>query len=94
MFVDDDGQVVVEWKKQQNMRIAQSFHYYEGMEGNNKIFENRSSGAYIFRPRTASTKDFTEVVSHKIYTGNILLKYRPPECSINEADSVPVQAQW
>ena len=72
VFVDDDGQVVVEWKKQQDMRIAQSFHYYEGMEGNNKVFENRSSGAYIFRPRTASTKDFTQVVSHQIYTGPVV----------------------
>lgn len=31
-------------------KLAQSFHYYNGALGNNEVPENRSSGAYIFRP--------------------------------------------
>lgn len=30
--------------------ISQTFHVYNGAMGNNEIFANRSSGAYIFRP--------------------------------------------
>lgn len=36
-------------------RIKQSFHYYFGALGNNEIFANRSSGAYIFRPNGTSS---------------------------------------
>lgn len=31
-------------------KFAQNFIWYEGANGNNYVFENRSSGAYIFRP--------------------------------------------
>jgi lysosomal alpha-mannosidase len=31
-------------------KLSQNFIYYKGAVGNNEIFENRSSGAYIFRP--------------------------------------------
>ncbi|XP_058452835.1 lysosomal alpha-mannosidase-like [Malaya genurostris] len=34
----------------QDHRLEQNFLYYEGAYGNNEVFENRSSGAYIFRP--------------------------------------------
>lgn len=70
--INNDGQVVVEWKKQKNMNLTQSFHYYEGMEGNNEVFENRSSGAYIFRPKSISTKDFAVLGSREIYTGPVV----------------------
>ncbi|XP_026462046.1 lysosomal alpha-mannosidase-like isoform X2 [Ctenocephalides felis] len=30
--------------------LEQEFVYYRGASGNNEVFENRSSGAYIFRP--------------------------------------------
>lgn len=30
--------------------VSQNFYYYKGYIGDNKEFENRSSGAYIFRP--------------------------------------------
>ncbi|XP_062548695.1 lysosomal alpha-mannosidase-like [Armigeres subalbatus] len=33
-------------------RLQQDFLYYEGAYGNNEVFENRSSGAYIFRPNS------------------------------------------
>ncbi|XP_015440324.1 PREDICTED: lysosomal alpha-mannosidase [Dufourea novaeangliae] len=71
VFVDDDGQIVVEWKKQQNMSMVQAFHYYEGMTGNNEVFQNRSSGAYIFRPKGV-LKNFTTNGSYKIYKGPVV----------------------
>lgn len=51
------------------MSAVQSFVYYEGAEGNNKVFKNRSSGAYIFRPKEASSKNFVYTGSYKIYKG-------------------------
>lgn len=32
------------------LNLNQEFLYYRGASGNNEVFENRSSGAYIFRP--------------------------------------------
>ncbi|XP_076239948.1 lysosomal alpha-mannosidase II [Calliopsis andreniformis] len=69
--INADGQVVVTWRKEKNMNLTQSFHYYEGMEGNNKVFENRSSGAYIFRPRSIS-KDFANLKQYKIHKGPVV----------------------
>lgn len=47
--------------------LSQNFIYYEGALGNNEVFENRSSGAYIFRPnnteRTVATKASLEIVN-------------------------------
>ena len=31
-------------------KLSQNFVYYKGATGNNEVYENRSSGAYIFRP--------------------------------------------
>ena len=53
------------------MNVVQSFHYYIGAEGNNKNFINRSSGAYIFRPKELSARNFAYSGSYKIYKGII-----------------------
>lgn len=37
-------------------KLSQKFLYYKGAIGNNEIFENRSSGAYIFRPDPKSSE--------------------------------------
>lgn len=37
-------------------KLSQKFMYYKGAVGNNEIFENRSSGAYIFRPDPKSSE--------------------------------------
>ncbi|CAK9820569.1 Lysosomal alpha-mannosidase [Anthophora plagiata] len=66
--IDALGHVVVEWKKE-NMSLTQSFHYYEGMQGNNFVYTNRSSGAYIFRPKGPTAKNFIKPGSYKIYKG-------------------------
>ncbi|XP_034939557.1 lysosomal alpha-mannosidase isoform X1 [Chelonus insularis] len=51
--VNDNGNVLIKWKKI-DLEVTQSFHYYQGMKGNNSQFINRASGAYIFRPNQTS----------------------------------------
>lgn len=70
IYVDQSGQVVVNWTQSKKMSFIQSFHYYEGMEGNNEVFENRSSGAYIFRPKQVSAVNFEMPTQWIINTGN------------------------
>ncbi|XP_015589369.1 lysosomal alpha-mannosidase isoform X1 [Cephus cinctus] len=69
--VNGNGNVIVQ-DKHQDIEYTQSFHYYEGAEGNNKVFLNRSSGAYIFRPKTSDIKNLTNTGSHKIYKGPLV----------------------
>lgn len=83
---------MVKWKKQ-NMELTQSFHYYEGMEGNNEEFKNRSSGAYIFRPRNSSVKNFIKPGSYKIYEGNDSIAEALEDCQEFEF-SLRLQAHW
>ncbi|CAL1684554.1 unnamed protein product [Lasius platythorax] len=70
--INDDGNLIVRWNKQNNMNLVQSFHFYEGAEGNNEISANRSSGAYIFRPKETSARNFEYTGSYKIYKGPIV----------------------
>ncbi|XP_025265136.1 lysosomal alpha-mannosidase isoform X1 [Camponotus floridanus] len=70
--VNKDGNLMVHWNKEKDMNLVQSFHFYEGAEGNNEVFENRSSGAYIFRPKETSAKNFAYTGSYKIYKGPIV----------------------
>lgn len=70
--VNENGQVVVQYNKQKDMNFVQSFHYYEGMEGDNKVFENRSSGAYIFRPKTIAAKNFVITGSYQVFKGPLV----------------------
>ena len=73
--VNGEGKIVIRWKNRKNMSLEQAFHYYEGAEGDNKLFENRSSGAYIFRPKNSVVRDMKYVGSYKIYTGRIVQTY-------------------
>ncbi|PSN38683.1 hypothetical protein C0J52_08901 [Blattella germanica] len=49
--------------------FQQNFYYYEGFVGNNEGSENRSSGAYIFRPRNSTPILVTDKPTVKIYKG-------------------------
>ncbi|XP_078036305.1 lysosomal alpha-mannosidase II isoform X1 [Augochlora pura] len=71
IHVNNDGKVVINYK-QEKMSVVQSFHYYEGQTGNNKIAENRSSGAYIFRPTGMSARDFMKPMEYKVYKGDVV----------------------
>ncbi|XP_076297759.1 lysosomal alpha-mannosidase II [Lasioglossum baleicum] len=72
IYIDEDGQAVVTWKKEKGMSLAQSFHYYEGKTGNNETPTNRSSGAYIFRPNGLAPKVFFKSADHKVYKGDVV----------------------
>lgn len=60
---------MIRWNKQKDMNVVQSFHFYEGVEGNNEVSVNRSSGAYIFRPKETSARNFVYTGSYEIYKG-------------------------
>lgn len=51
-------------------KITQSFYHYLGASGNNEIFANRSSGAYIFRPN--GTAGSTQRADIRVVTGDIV----------------------
>ncbi|PSN54844.1 Lysosomal alpha-mannosidase, partial [Blattella germanica] len=52
--------------------LDQRFHYYEGFIGNNAVFENRSSGAYIFRPVNSDPKEVSSSAEFKVYKGDVV----------------------
>lgn len=66
--VNTDGNLMIKWNDR-DLNVVQSFHYYVGAEGNNEVFVNRSSGAYIFRPKEASARNFVYTGMYKIYKG-------------------------
>lgn len=58
-----------------NLPVRQELMYYIGAQGNNMVFQNRSSGAYIFRPdpKNPVAKRFTENLNEtKIYKGKLV----------------------
>ncbi|KAK2580291.1 hypothetical protein KPH14_012534 [Odynerus spinipes] len=70
--VDDSGNIAVQYNKEKDMNFVQSFHYYEGAEGDNKVFENRSSGAYIFRPKTPTIHNLVNQKQYSIVKGPLV----------------------
>lgn len=52
-------------------RLSQTFFYYEGAEGDNREFKNRSSGAYIFRPNS-SERILSEQAMVRVVRGPIV----------------------
>ncbi|XP_044001802.1 lysosomal alpha-mannosidase-like isoform X1 [Aphidius gifuensis] len=69
--VDEAGQVVVQWKKE-NIKVVQSFHYYIGAVGDNSNAEKRASGAYIFRPNESAIHNFIYSGYHEIFKGPLV----------------------
>ncbi|XP_011176167.2 lysosomal alpha-mannosidase isoform X2 [Solenopsis invicta] len=69
--VNTDGNLMIKWNDR-DLNVVQSFHYYVGAEGNNEVFVNRSSGAYIFRPKEASARNFVYTGMYKIYKGPVV----------------------
>ncbi|GLV45786.1 Lysosomal alpha-mannosidase II [Carabus blaptoides fortunei] len=55
--------------------IQQDFLYYSGASGNNMVFENRSSGAYIFRPKTQQATPVSESVQTTTHAGSLVTEY-------------------
>lgn len=57
---------------QDRLSVDQDFFYYEAQAGNNEVFKNRSSGAYIFRPRSEDPMPVAKKPETKIYKGPIV----------------------
>lgn len=58
---DGTGQLASVTSNSATSKLKQTFFYYEGASGNNEIFDNRSSGAYIFRPNSTE-----QIISKKV----------------------------
>ncbi|KAG5895850.1 hypothetical protein JTB14_038276 [Gonioctena quinquepunctata] len=56
---------------EQTIDFDQEFLYYKGFVGDNKVFKNRSSGAYIFRPY-GNTFRVASKANVKIYRGPLV----------------------
>lgn len=52
--------------------LSQNFYYYKGYIGDNKEFENRSSGAYIFRPNGSEALSVSSTQKLITYKGKSL----------------------
>jgi lysosomal alpha-mannosidase len=54
-------------------KLSQNFVYYKGATGDNYSFENRSSGAYIFRPEPKSKEQIiSKEVKIEVFKGEIV----------------------
>lgn len=51
--------------------FQQNFFFYSSYAGNNEVYQNQSSGAYVFRPNS-SLVGITSQATTKIYKGTIL----------------------
>lgn len=65
------GQLKSITRNGQASSLSQNFFYYEGALGNNEVFANRSSGAYIFRP-ASPLYILSDVATTKITRGDIV----------------------
>ncbi|XP_046392611.1 lysosomal alpha-mannosidase-like isoform X2 [Ischnura elegans] len=68
---------LMEWIERGNLRVdvKQEMLYYEGMDGDNLIFANRASGAYIFRPNGTEAKPITSStrgIIAKVHRGEVV----------------------
>lgn len=54
------------------MQISREMLYYKGMSGNNEGFDNRASGAYIFRPNGEEAYSLAVTTTNQ-YDGRILI---------------------
>ncbi|XP_060520149.1 lysosomal alpha-mannosidase-like [Cylas formicarius] len=52
--------------------VDQTFMLYEGYVGDNEKPENRSSGAYIFRPTTNYSQKVSSAVDYQVFTGELV----------------------
>lgn len=53
-------------------KVSQNFYYYLGAAGNNEVFVNRSSGAYIFRPNGTDSTRVAGRADIRVVRGNVV----------------------
>lgn len=57
---------------QVKMNVRQNFYLYEGFIGDNREFKNRSSGAYIFRPKTTNALNIVDHAKVNVVRGELV----------------------
>ncbi|XP_077291379.1 lysosomal alpha-mannosidase-like isoform X2 [Arctopsyche grandis] len=62
----------IENNKTTTFPLVQEILFYEGMSGNNNVSENRASGAYIFRPKSAEPLLITDKPINKVVKGKLV----------------------
>jgi hypothetical protein len=55
--------------KEVGVEVSQNFHFYEAMAGENDKFEDRASGAYIFRPNGSEPLPVSRRATFTVYRG-------------------------
>lgn len=69
---DSNGYLASLEKDGKSTIISQEFFFYQSETGNNREFVNRSSGAYIFRPKSNEALVFGSTVDLKVVRGNLV----------------------
>lgn len=73
MSLDDDTGLLSELNINGiKIAVRQNFFYYQGAVGNNEVVQNRSSGAYIFRPNGTVPFAVSKKVVNKVYKGELV----------------------
>lgn len=54
--------------------LKQEFLFYRGTVGDNRVFLNRSSGAYIFRPNGTEAYQLNNKAQIQLYQGNLIVE--------------------
>lgn len=54
------------------MKVRQNFYLYHGFNGDNRAFEKRASGAYIFRPNDTEAQKIVSRADVKVVRGDIV----------------------
>ena len=71
--ITPEGKVQVRSLKSKNVDFEQSFHYYEGFEGDDEGGDNQRSDAYTFRPKPNRIIDLNSVSSFRVIKGDLIL---------------------
>lgn len=68
VFVNSNGKIVVASKTDRHLTMIQSFKSYVGSRGHDSFFSHKSSGAYVFRPKSRAL-DLSYTGYYKIFKG-------------------------
>ena len=70
--IDRQGQITSVVRNGQNINFTQAFGFYEGHAGHNQGFDDRASGAYIFRPSKQIPQMFKPDNHSTLITGQLV----------------------
>lgn len=69
---DENGLLESAATEDVELKVRQNFYLYEGFNGDNEEFKNRSSGAYIFRPIGPQALEIVKRAGVKIIRGDLV----------------------